>query len=159
DREPLRPRVAVADQVLGGGAEVVEHVLLLVEHARLVPLLTVLAAAAETGRRVDAATLEPRDRLAREVRRRRGAEAAVAEQVDRVVAVELQVLAMHDEHRNPRAVLALVEDLLGREGARVERDARRPDRDEPLVSDVVAEDRSRARERAEGEPELPVVRV
>ena len=48
------------DQVLGDGDEVVEDVLLLLEHAGLVPRLAVLGAAAHVGRHPDAAALEPR---------------------------------------------------------------------------------------------------
>ena len=40
-------------------AEVVEHVLLALPHARPVPLLAFLAAAAQAGDRVDAARLDP----------------------------------------------------------------------------------------------------
>ena len=50
----------LGDQVLGRGDEVVEDVLLVAEHAGLVPGLAVLAAAAQVGHRVDAAALEER---------------------------------------------------------------------------------------------------
>ncbi len=48
-----------ADEPLGRGVEVVEDVLLVAEHAVAVPLLALLAAAAQVGDRVDAAGLDP----------------------------------------------------------------------------------------------------
>ena len=56
------------DEVLGRGDEVVEDVLLLEEHPGLVPLLAVLAAAAQVRDRVDAAALEPREERRAEAR-------------------------------------------------------------------------------------------
>ena len=50
----------VGDQPLGGGVEVVEDVLLVAAHAGAVPLLALLAAAAQVGDGVDAAGLDPR---------------------------------------------------------------------------------------------------
>ena len=47
DRQLVTPGVALLDEVLGGGDEVVEDVLLLQLGAGLVPFLTVLAAAAQ----------------------------------------------------------------------------------------------------------------
>ena len=49
DRQAGRARVAVGDEPLGGGDEVVEHVLLVGLHPGLVPVLAVLAAAAQVG--------------------------------------------------------------------------------------------------------------
>ena len=80
DRELLGRRPAVRDQLLGRGVEVVEDVLLVAEHPVAVPVLALLAAAAQVGDGVDAAGLDPgQDR--RGVRRgQRDAEAAVAVQ-------------------------------------------------------------------------------
>ena len=50
-----RPRISASAR----GVEVVEHVLLVVAHAGPVPLLALLAAAAQAGDRVDAAGLDP----------------------------------------------------------------------------------------------------
>ena len=50
--------------MLGGGGEVVEHVLLVGPHAVPVPGLALLAAAAEVGDRVHAALLDPGGRTA-----------------------------------------------------------------------------------------------
>ena len=59
DGEVLLVGVLFGDQLLGGGDEVVEDVLLLVEHAGAVPVLAELAAAAQVGHGEDAAVLEP----------------------------------------------------------------------------------------------------
>ena len=59
---PVR-RPALGDQVLAGGGEVVEHVLLALAHAGAVPLLAVLGAAAQVGHRPHAAGRDPGQRL------------------------------------------------------------------------------------------------
>ena len=61
DGEAIARRVAALDQPLRRGQEVVEDVLLLLQHARLVPGLAVLAAAAEVGQRVHPALFQPVD--------------------------------------------------------------------------------------------------
>src|SRR3989442_940448 len=78
DREPHGRGVALLDQVLRRRDEVVEHVLLLLVHARLVPLLAVLAAAPQGGHRVYAPPLEPRERGHREARGEADVEPTVA---------------------------------------------------------------------------------
>ena len=74
---PVR-RPALGDQVLAGGGEVVEHVLLALAHAGAVPLLAVLGAAAQVGDRPDAAGRDPGQRLRGVGRGERDVEAAVA---------------------------------------------------------------------------------
>ena len=64
--------------------KVVEDVLLLLEHAGLVPFLAELAAAAKVGQGVDAAGLDPERRARRESRRLGECETAVAGQERRV---------------------------------------------------------------------------
>ena len=83
------------------------------------PLLAELAAAAQIGDRVDAAHLEPHQPADAERRRERDVEAAVAVEQRRMAAVELDVLAVHDEHRDLGAVLAREEDLLGLVGREI----------------------------------------
>ena len=61
DGELVRPRVLVVDEPLRRGDEIVEDVLLAQLGAGLVPLLAVLAAAAQIGLRVHAAQLQPSD--------------------------------------------------------------------------------------------------
>jgi hypothetical protein len=51
-------RVLLRDQVLGGGDEVVEDVLLLLQHPRAVPVLAERGAAPEVGHGVEAALLD-----------------------------------------------------------------------------------------------------
>ena len=83
--QPLR------DEVLGGRDEVVEDVLLLLEHAGAVPGLAVLAAAAQVGEREDAAALEQREVAGIEGRRPADVEAAVAVEQDGPLAVRRDV--------------------------------------------------------------------
>src|SRR5688500_15209142 len=58
DRDLRGAGVSLADKELGGRDEVVEHVLLLVEHPGAMPFLAVLAAAAQVREREDAAAVE-----------------------------------------------------------------------------------------------------
>src|SRR5476649_1955691 len=100
DREPRRLRVALLDQVLRGGDEVVEDSLLLLAHAGMVPSLAVLRAAAQVGYRVDAARIEPGGGGGGEGRRDGDVEPAVGIEQGVVVAVELGALAQGDEDRD-----------------------------------------------------------
>ena len=76
----VRGGPALRDEVVADGVEVVEHVLLVRAHARAVPLLALLAAAAQVGDDVHAARLDPRER-------RRG-ERGVERDLEPAVAVE-----------------------------------------------------------------------
>ena len=77
-------------------------------------------------------------------------EAAVAVEQRRVVAVELQALAVHEEHRDLGAVLARIEHLLRLEGRRVvARHLGRAEHAARFRRDVVAIDRGRHAERVE----------
>ena len=87
--ELRRRRPALGDQVLAGGGEVVEHVLLVLAHAGAVPLLAVLGPAAQVGHRPHPAGGDPGQRL-------RGV-AGGQRDVEPAVAVE---------HRRPRPVRA-----------------------------------------------------
>src|SRR5205823_6855268 len=101
----LRRGVLLADEVLPGADEVVEHVLLLLEHPGAMPRLAELAAAAKVRERVDAPLLGPDDGARGELRERAGVESAVAGQVRRSAPVARRPLLVHDEHRHLRAVL------------------------------------------------------
>ena len=90
--------------VFRGGDEVVEDVLFLLEHARLVPRLAVFAAAAYVRRRVDTAPLQERNHRRAELRRFRDAEPALPVQHGWVRAVLLECLVMGDEDGNACAV-------------------------------------------------------
>jgi hypothetical protein len=99
--------IALANQVLRRGEEVVEHVLLPVQHPGAVPRLTVLAAAAQVGQREDPAVVEQR-KVPRVVGWRAGdVESAVAAQQDRPRAVAREAGAVHEKHGDPGAVSAL----------------------------------------------------
>ncbi len=150
DGQPLRRGVFFADQVLGRGDEVVEHVLLLFAHAGLVPALAVLAAAPQVGHGVDAAAFQPEHHRGAERRGHAGVEAAVGVQVGGVVAGERQALLVHDEHGNLRAVLRGVKHLLGLEAGRVEGELGATEQLAAARLQVVLEDHRRIGEVGEG---------
>jgi len=111
DAEVFAGGDALLDQVLSRADEVVEHILLAQFRTGLVPVTTILAAAAEVGDRVDAAGFHPRQVRHREVRRQRDVEAAVAIQQRRRRSIRHHILAMGDEHRHTGAVFRGVEHL------------------------------------------------
>lgn len=106
-----RVGVAVGDEPLGGGYEIIEDILLAHLGPRLMPLLPVLAAAAETRHGIDAAALEERDAGVGEIGAHGDGEAAVAVEQERVAPIELEALAVGQEKRHAGAVLAGDEDL------------------------------------------------
>ena len=145
DGQLVRRRVFSGDQVLGGGDEVVEDVLLVLEHAGLVPLLAVLRAAAQVGDAVDAALLDEHQRRGVEAGREVDLKTAVSVKQAGILAVALHVLAAGDEHRDLRAVLRGVEHLLGREQFGIEIHLRSLVERRFARSDVVFVDRGRSR--------------
>jgi hypothetical protein len=90
--------------VVGGGVEVVEHVLLVLAAAGLVPGLALLVAAAEPGDREQPARLRPRRDGRRPRRRLRDREAAVARQDAGRVGVGRLTGTMHQEQADLGAV-------------------------------------------------------
>ena len=66
DGELLGPGVALIDEKLGGGNEVVEDVLLVRERPAVVPWFAILSAAAEIRLRVHTSELEPNEIAHRE---------------------------------------------------------------------------------------------
>ncbi len=126
------------------------------EPAGVVPVLAVLAAAAQAGDGVDAAHLEPGDRARREGRRHRDVEAAVAGEQRRVLAVARRPLARGDEQRDPRAVLRGIEDLHRLVGGRIEGQLRLAEDRARARGRIAAEDRGRAGEGRERVEELAV---
>ena len=128
DAERGRRGVLLAHEIFGRCDEVVEHVLLAIEHAGLVPRLAVLASAAHVRGRPDAPALEPRRHIGPECRQRRNVEAAVPVEHRRVGAVADQIFLVGHEHRHSRAVLRVEEDTLGRIELRIEGELRRLER-------------------------------
>ena len=84
------------------------------------PRLAVLRTAAQVGHAVDAALLDEHQRRGAESRGHVDLETAVPVEQAGVLAVELHVLAAGDEHRDLRAVLRGIEDLLGGEERGIE---------------------------------------
>jgi len=119
--ELLRPRVPFSDQPLGGGDEIIENVLFLLQHAGAVPVFPLLAAAAQIGQGVEAAGLEPRHHALVEFGRRGNAEAAIAVEERGIAAVSLQTFLMDQEHADAGAVLRWILDLLDLHGRKIER--------------------------------------
>ena len=69
DGQLLRPGVMVAHQPLRGRDEIIKHVLLLLQHAGVVPLFAELAATPQVGQGKHAAALRPINRLHGKCRR------------------------------------------------------------------------------------------
>src|ERR1019366_279347 len=82
--------------MLGGGDEIIEHMLLVRQVASLVPLLAVLASTAQVRNRIDAARVEPdavrRVKAGREI----NAITAVTIQQRRVPAIALESFLVQD---------------------------------------------------------------
>ena len=96
------------DQVFGGGDEVVEDVLLFLQHAGAVPVFAKLAAAAQVGDGIDAAVLHPEIHAAVEAGAHGDVEAAVAREQRGIMAVLHQAFFADDEHRNLGAVFGVI---------------------------------------------------
>ena len=77
------------------------------------PGLAVLAAAAQVGRHINAALLQPGDAAHAEARVHADVEAAVGIEDGGIFAVEFNAFFVYDEHGRLRAVLAGIEHLLG----------------------------------------------
>ncbi len=157
DRQLAGRCVAFVDQVLRRGDEVVEHVLLVLQHPRPVPLLAVLAAASQVGLGVDAAQLEPDQTAGREARRHADVEAAVAVEVGRVRAIERYPLLVRDEHGDPGAVLRPIEHLAGLVAAGVEIDGGRLEHRRFPGLEIIVKDGRRVEKRGERVEHLRVL--
>ena len=112
--------IFVPDEILARRDEVIEDVLLVGKHARLVPLLAVLVAAAQIDRGIDGTLLHHGNVRGAESGRQRGVETAVTVEVHGILAVLLQPLVIGEEHGHLCAVLAGEEDLFGHEVVRIE---------------------------------------
>ena len=73
---------------------------------------------------IDSPHLHPQDRLRRKPRRQAVVESTVAIEKRGVRPVERDAAFVHDEHRNLRAILRGVEDLLRLERGAVDRNVR-----------------------------------
>ena len=112
NREVVNRGVFFIDQILGRGEEVVEDVLLVLEHSGLVPFFAVLATSAQIGLGEEAALLKPPRVFRIPARVEIDEEAAITGHQSRSVAVALHAFFGGDEHRNARAVFGFVENLL-----------------------------------------------
>src|ERR1017187_3328001 len=120
--DPFGFGVVVGDEPTGGADEIVEDVLLLLEHPPVVPLLAELRAPAQVGHREDATHLRPDHRSLSECRCLAHVEAAVTREKHRPIAVEGEPLLVHHEHRDAGLVARLVPNLLHFEVHWIERD-------------------------------------
>ena len=157
DRQLLGRGVALADQVLGGGDEVVEDVLLLELGTGSVPALAVLAAATKVGDGENAAHLQPDESIRPEAGSHRDVEAAVAVEHGGVTAIEIDAVSMGDEHRHLGAVTTLVEHLSRLEAVELCVDLRSAKQAPLSGGDIVAIDLVRKGEAGEGIEGLRVV--
>ena len=131
-------RIPFPYQIFGRSDEVVEHVLLVFEHACTVPLLAVLSSSAKIDLDVHAALLHEKYVRRAELRSERNVESSIAVQQRRIVAVQPDVPAMRDEHGHPLAVLAFKEYLFGDEILRVVFEFRLPEQLRNACERIVA---------------------
>ena len=135
--------VFLPDEVFGRGDEVVEDVLFIEKHPGFVPGFAVLAAAPEVGKGINAAVLEQDDPGRAEAGKLAYVESAVAGQQDRIPAVLFESFPKDEEHRDPRPVLAGVEDLARLVILGVELDRGPPEKLGAPGGDIVLVDRGR----------------
>jgi hypothetical protein len=96
--------VPLLQEEIGRAQEIVEHVLLAVEHALAVPVFAVFAASAQMGHRVEAPLLEELDHAAAEGGRVAHVEAAVPGEERGPSAVGGTIARVDEEHGNEGAV-------------------------------------------------------
>ena len=77
------------------------------------PLLTILATPAQIGDRINSAHFHPHQAGNRKTRHEGDIKAAIAVEIGGIVPIQLNPLLMGNKHRYPRAILTLVEHLLG----------------------------------------------
>ena len=118
-------RVPIRDQPFGRGEVVVDRLLFGAADAGAMPVLSVLAASADPGQRIDAAELQPVQDEGLIPEKRDPPERAVAVHEGGAAAVAPEILPVREEHRDARSVRAPVENLLDRDLAAAEVDSLR----------------------------------
>ena len=147
DGETFRGSVALLDQIFGGPCEVVKDVLLLAQHAGVVPRLAINSAAAQVRNRVNAAHFQPYRQYRIEVGSYGDVESAISVQHRRVAAIQLDALFRDDEHGHLGTIFRRVENLLGLVQRGIEVDPRLECHRCFTTGDVVPIDRVRIEER------------
>ena len=148
----------LGDQIFAGRDEIVEHVLLVRPPAGIVPGLAIFAAAADVRDREDAAHVDPGQPARLEGGRGGDIEPAISVEQGRVRPAAIEIAPAHEEHRDPRPVLRIVEDLrdfviariigkrrLGEHGALPGRAVIAIDRPRPVVAGEGVEGLARSR--------------
>src|SRR6185369_4150714 len=97
--------VLLLDQILGGSDEIVENILFFVEHSGAVPRLSELSSPPQVGNGIHPAAFQPCKAVAAKLWRIADIEPAIAGELGRILAIELQALFVEDEHRNAGSVL------------------------------------------------------
>ena len=146
--------ILLGDEEFGRRDEIVEDLLLAVEHTSLVPPLAVFRTAAQVDVHHHAALLHEEDVLGLERRGDIDLETAVAVEVTGIAAVEPQPPAMRDEHRHVLAVGGFEEELFGSVLRRIVGHLRRMVAGSAARGDVVAVDGRRRGEGVEREENL-----
>src|SRR5436853_1491390 len=113
DRELRSRGVLIRNQPLRRRNEIIKYILLVSLRARQMPLLSILTATPQIRLRVDTAHFQPNEIWDRKRRRQRNVEPAIGIQQSRILPIQLQTFLVGQEHRHTRAVLAVVEHLLG----------------------------------------------
>ena len=113
-------RVPLGHKVIPGCKKVVKDVLLLQQHASLVPRLTKLSPAAKVGHGIDAAAFKKRDVARAEARRQTDVEPSIGVEQGGVAAVLLNSLFVDDEHGDSGSVFGDIPLLMGLKIVRIE---------------------------------------
>ena len=120
DNELFRISPAFLDEIFSSGDEVVEHVELVHLGSGLMPFLAVFATTAQIGFSIDTAVLEPQHAVGRETGVERNIEASVAVEINGIVTVTLESLAVSQRHWYLGTVSRGIEHLLGNVVIRIE---------------------------------------
>ncbi len=151
DAEMGAAGIVMIDQPMGGVGEIVKHVLLVLQHARLMPGLAIDAAAAQIGHGIDPAEAQPGCDAGAEIGRDGDIEPAIAIEDGWVFAVKGNSLPRDDEHRHAHTAGGLIENLLDAVVIWVERHGGSEKHGFLARSDVIADDFAGAKERGEAE--------
>src|SRR4029079_14645149 len=109
NRKLWRRSVLLLHQIFRISDEVGEDILLLVEHSRLIPRLSVFAAPPDVRDRIDASHLHPHQVCGRKRRSLGDIESTVSVESRKVAAVETSTHFHHYTHQESRSILARVE--------------------------------------------------
>src|SRR6266571_1949638 len=138
------------------GNEIIEDVLFLLQHARVVPFFAILATAAQIGPGKHAAMFDPQEGSDGEDWSQADIKASVTKEQRWIVAVQHQPFLVREKHWHAGAVLRRVEDLRRLVTRRVEVQAYIPEQRKSAAREVVAKNAGRIEERSKVDEHLRI---